>query len=209
MQATDVMTGDMTGDRGDRRKRPAGGSAAPRGRAVCVGIIVGAHGVRGAVKVKSFTENAEDVAAYGPLRDQPGTRQFVLTPIGTARGNVLAVVEGISDRNAAEALRGTRLYIDRDALPPAGDDEFYHADLLGMAAETVAGRDLGTVRAVYNHGAGDVIELMLPDGRLAALPFTKGVVPVVDLPRRRLVIDPPDGALPEGTLPDAAGRRTP
>ncbi len=204
MQATDVMTGDP----GERRKRPADGGAAPRARAVCVGIIVGAHGVRGAVKVKSFTGNAEDVAAYGPLRDQRGTRQFVLTPIGMARGNVLAAIEGVGDRNAAEALRGMRLYVDRDALPPAGEDEFYHADLIGMAARTVAGRDLGTVRAVYNHGAGDVIELMLPEGTPVALPFTKAVVPVVDLAGRRLVIDPPDGVLPEGGLPDAAGRRT-
>lgn len=201
MQATDVMTGNP----GEPRRRPADGGAAPR--AVCVGIIVGAHGVRGAVKVKSFTENAEDVAAYGPLSDQRGARRFVLTPIGMARGNVLAAIEGIGDRNAAEALRGTRLYIDRDALPPAGDDEFYHADLIGMTAETVAGQNLGTVRAVYNHGAGDVIELVLPGGAPVALPFTKAVVPVVDLAGQRLVIDPPDGLLPEGALPDTAGRR--
>jgi len=202
MQATDVMTGDPA----DRRKRPAGDGAAPRGRAVCVGIIVGAHGVRGAVKVKSFTEDPEDVVAYGPLSDQRGARRFVLTPIGMARGNVLAMVEGVGERNAAEALRGTRLYIDRDALPPTEEDEFYHADLIGMAAETVAGEALGTVRAVYNHGAGDVIELVLPGGAMVALPFTKAVVPVVDLAGRRLVIDPPNGVLPEGVLPDAAGR---
>jgi 16S rRNA processing protein RimM len=192
MQLTDVMTSDP----GKR-----GGSTPPRANLVCVGMIVGAHGVRGAVKVKSFTENPEDVTAYGPLSDQRGTRQLVLTPIGAVRGNVLAEVDGVNDRDAAEALRGLRLYVDRSVFPPTGEDEFYHADLIGMAAETAAGAKLGTVRAVYNHGAGDVIELALPTGAMVALPFTKAVVPVVDLAGRRLVVDPPEGVLPDEGRP--------
>jgi 16S rRNA processing protein RimM len=191
MQLTGVMTSD-TGKRGLR----------PGSNLVCVGMIVGAHGVRGAVKVKSFTENPEDVTAYGPLSDQRGARRFVLTPIGAVRGNVLAEIEGVTDRNAAEALRGVRLHVDRSVFPPAGEDEFYHADLIGMTAESTTGVPLGTVRAVYNHGAGDVIELALPTGAMVALPFTKAVVPVVDLAGRRIVADPPEGALPEGALPD-------
>jgi 16S rRNA processing protein RimM len=191
MQLTTVMTSDS----GKRSPMPEMG--VPRDRLVCVGMIVGAHGVRGAVKVKSFTETPEDVTAYGPLSDQHGTRRFVLTPIGAVRGNILAEVEGVNDRNAAEALRGLRLYVDRDVFPPTEEDEFYHTDLIGMTAETVGGEVLGTVRAVYNHGAGDIIELALPSGAMAALPFTKAAVPVVDMAGRRLVVDPPEGVLPE------------
>lgn len=172
----------------------AGGARAPR--LVCVGVIVGAHGVRGAVRIKSFTAEAGDVTAYGPLSDEAGTRRFVLTTIGRARGAVLAKVEGVGDRNAAEALRGVRLYADRAAFPEPGEDEFYHADLIGLAAERGDGSPLGTVRAIANHGAGDMIEIALAAGGTAVLPFTKAVVPVVDLAGGRLVVDPPEDLIP-------------
>ncbi len=163
-------------------------------RLVCVGAIVGAHGVRGAVKVKSFTAAAADIAAYGPLSDEAGKRRFVLRPIGTARDTILAEIDGIKDRDQAEALRGTRLYAERDAFPEPEEDEFYHADLIGLGAEDRDGKPLGVVRAIYNHGAGDMMELDLAAGGTALVPFTKAAVPVVDLTGRRVVVDMPQEA---------------
>ncbi|MCC6467958.1 MAG: ribosome maturation factor RimM [Alphaproteobacteria bacterium] len=172
----------------------AGGARAPR--PVCVGVIVGAHGVRGAVRVKSFTADAMDIASYGPLSDEQGRRQFALSAIGQARGAVLARIEGVQDRDAAEALRGVRLYVDRARFPEPGEDEFYHADLIGLAVLTVDGARLGTVGAIVNHGAGDMMEIALEAGGSAMLPFTKAVVPAVDLAGGKLVVDPPAEFLP-------------
>lgn len=172
--------------------------AGAKPRLVCVGAIVGAHGVRGAVKVKSFTAAAADIAAYGPLSDEAGKRRFVLRPIGqsggAARDTILAEIDGIKDRDQAEALRGTRLYADRDAFPEPEEDEFYHADLIGLGAEDRAGKALGVVRALHNHGAGDMMELDLAAGGTALIPFTKAAVPVVDLAGRRVVVEFPQEA---------------
>lgn len=158
---------------------------------ICVGVIVGAHGVRGLVRVKSFTEEPADVAAYGPLGDAAGRRQFALAVTGSAKGVVLARIDGVGDRNAAEALKGTELYVDRDALPDAGEDEFYHTDLLGLPAVLTDGTAYGTVRALHEFGAGDMIELNLAGGGVAILPFTRDVVPEIDLDGGRVVIVPP------------------
>ncbi|HEY8350949.1 MAG TPA: ribosome maturation factor RimM, partial [Sphingomonadales bacterium] len=106
---------------------------------VCVGLITGAHGVRGLVKVKPFTDDPAAVAAYGPLTDQSGRRRFALELLSFGKGQWLARVDGVSDRTAAEALRGTRLYVDRQALPEPDEDEFYHADLIGLRAELTDG----------------------------------------------------------------------
>lgn len=164
---------------------------------VLVGVIAGAHGVRGAVRVKSFTDAPESVAAYGPLFDESGERRFDLRLVGSTKGGVIAQLSGVSDRNAAEALRGQRLYVPRQALPETDEEEFYHADLIGMTVETVAGTVLGRVRAVQNYGAGDLIEVERDGGHSVELPFTRTVVPVVDLAARRLVVDPPAGLLDE------------
>lgn len=187
MHGTLAATAGMTAGDAGRARTP---------RLVCVGVIVGAHGVRGAVRVKSFTAEATAVTSYGPLTDEAGERRFALTAIGQTRGAVLAVVEGVADRNAAEALRGVRLYADRAMFPEPEADEFYHADLIGLAAERGDGVRLGTVRAIANHGAGDMIEIALDAGGAAILPFTKAVVPVVDLAGGRLVVDPPQDLLP-------------
>ena len=162
------------------------------GRSVCLGVIVGAQGLRGQLRVKSFTEEPADVGAYGPLRDEAGERQFRLTVTGRAKGVVLAKIDGIGDRDQAEALRGLRLFVDRAALP------FYHADLIGLGAEDPEGRPLGRVRAVHNFGAGDVIEIEAEGGAILSVAFTKATVPEVDLKAGRLVVDPP----PEITPPD-------
>lgn len=165
------------------------------GERVCLGVMVGAHGVRGLVKVKAFTAEPADVAAYGPLSDESGTRQWRLEVTGPAPGKaegvVLVRVEGVRDRDAAQALHGVRLYIERAALPAPDEEEFYHADLIGLRVEDAAGALLGTVRAVENHGAGDVLEVEGADGRALLLPFTRAAVPLVDIAGGRLVAEPP------------------
>ncbi|WP_439817927.1 ribosome maturation factor RimM [Zavarzinia sp. CC-PAN008] len=159
---------------------------------LCLGAIAGAHGVRGQVRVKTFTATPDGVGAYGALSTEDG-RRFRLVVERVMDGFVIARIDGVGDRNAAEALRGTRLYVPRAALPQAEDDEFYHADLLGLAVEDRAGTVLGTVRAIHDFGAGDLLELALPEGGTALLPFTQAVVPVVDVKAGRLVAEPPEG----------------
>jgi len=177
---------------------------------ICVGIMVGAHGVRGLVKVKSFTEDPRDVAAYGPVSDEAGRQAWHLEVTGPAPGKssdvLLVRIAGVQDRDAAQALHGTRLYVAREALPALAEEEtFYHADLIGLAVEDPAGRALGTVTAVENHGAGDLLEIAGPGGESLLLPFTRAVVPQVDLAAGRLVAVPPDeivvqpGEEPEGS----------
>lgn len=158
---------------------------------VCVGVVVGAHGVRGAVRVKPFTGEPEAIAAYGPVEDESG-RRLKVKVLSVAKGVVNATLAGVADRDAAEALKGTKLYVPRTALPAPEEDEFYYSDLIGLAAELEDGSVYGTIRAVHDFGAGDLLELALPDGRVEMLPFTKAVVPVVDIKGRRVVIAPPE-----------------
>jgi len=159
---------------------------------VCLGVMVGAHGVRGQVKVKSYTEEPEDVAAFGPVSDKSGRRHWTLQVTGQAKGVVLVRIEGVKDRDAAQALHGTELYVDRSALPALEEEEtFYHADLVGLHVEDRQGRDLGRVRAVANYGAGDLLEIDGPDGKSLMLAFTKAVVPLVDIEGGRLVVELP------------------
>ena len=160
---------------------------------VCVGQILGAHGVRGLVKLASFTVEPRDLTAYGPLTDADGAGRFDVELLSAQKSHWLARLKGIEDRDAAEALAGLRLYVDRKLLPAAEEDEFYHADLIGLTVEEPGGKVLGKVAAVHNFGAGDVLEVEAESGERPLLPFTKAVVPVVDLPGRRIVVDvPPD-----------------
>jgi 16S rRNA processing protein RimM len=170
--------------------------------------VVGApHGVRGAVRIKSFTDEPEAVAGYGALEDESGAKRFTLRVIGTVKGDgmVIAAVSGIADRDQAEALRGLRLYAPRAALPPPGDDEFYHADLIGLAAMLEDGERLGKVVAVHDFGAGDMLEIARAKGQPVLVPFTRAAVPVVDIAGGRVVIDPPAGVLdaPREAVPEA------
>ena len=162
---------------------------------VCVGVIAGPHGVQGAVRVKSFTADPDDVARYGPLEDESGERRFRLRLAGSAKGVVIARLRGVADRNQAEGLRGLRLYLPRAALPPTGAEEYYHADLIGLQAMLADGAMLGQVRSVHDFGAGDTLEIVRPAGPPAMVPFTRAIVPVVDLAAGRLVVDPPPGLL--------------
>ena len=159
---------------------------------VCLGVVAGAHGVRGLVKIKSFTEDPEDLAAYGALSDETGRRRFVVKLKGRVKGLLLAELEGIRDRDQAQALHGLQLYVARSALPRLDEDEtFYQADLIGLAAEDPEGRPLGRVVAVPNFGAGDLLEVLDPERVSQFFPFTRDIVPQVDLAGGRVVIRPP------------------
>ena len=143
------------------------------------------------MRIKSFTERPEDVASYGPLTDEAG-RSYKLGVVGLARGAVLAAIEGVGDRNAAEALKGTRLYVDRAVLPAPDEGEFYREDLVGLAAELADGTKVGEVISVEDYGAGDVIEISRPGEKPLLLLFTDETVPTVDVAGGRIVIVPPE-----------------
>ena len=176
---------------------------------VCLGVIVGAHGIKGAVRIKPFTAEPNGLSAYGPLSDEAGARRFALQPIGVSGGVVLAKLSGVADRNAAEALKGVRLYVPRAALPEPRANEYYHADLIGLAAVTVAGETLGTVLAIHNFGAGDVLELALAAGGTVMLPFSDAAVPAVDLAGGKLTVDPPAGLVAPAAKAPPKGRAKP
>ncbi len=162
------------------------------GARVCLGAIAGAHGVRGLVKIKSFTQDPANLTAYGPLTDESGQRRFEIAVSGQAKGVLLARIEGVEDRDAAQALRGVRLYVARAVLPEPEAEEFYLADLIGLAVEDPDGRPLGKVAAVENYGAGDFLEIQPPEGAPLLVPFTKAAVPLVDLEGGRVVVDLPE-----------------
>jgi 16S rRNA processing protein RimM len=165
---------------------------------VCVGVVTGPQGVSGAVRIKSFTGVPEDIASYGPLKDETGRRQFSLHLCGTAKSVLIARLSGVEDRDQAEALRGVRLYLPRSALPQPQAEEYYHADLIGLEAVLHDGTKIGRVRAVYDFGAGDTLELARDGAPPVLLPFTRAVVPVVVPAEGRLVVDPPPGLLDDG-----------
>ena len=164
-------------------------------RRVCVGVVTGPQGVQGAVRIKSFTEVPEAIASYGPLEDETGRRQFDLHLCGVAKGVLIARLPGIGDRDQAEALRGLRLYLPRSALPQPEAEEYYHADLIGLDAVLGDGTPVGRVRAIYDFGAGDTLELARDGGPPVLVPFTRAVVPIVAPAEGRLVLDPPPGLL--------------
>jgi 16S rRNA processing protein RimM len=157
---------------------------------VVLGAIAGAHGVRGEVKVKTFTATPEAIAAYGPLTGDPGGRVFRLKGLRSVKDGVVARLDGIEDRDAAEALKGTRLCVTRAALgEPEEEDSFFHIDLIGLSAEDEAGAKLGTVVAVHEFGAGDMLEVRLEaTGETVLVPFRREAVPVVDVKGGRVIV---------------------
>jgi 16S rRNA processing protein RimM len=165
------------------------------GARVCLGVVGAPHGVRGAVRIKSFTDEPEAIARYGALEDESGDRRFTLHVVGSAKGEgmVIAKLSGVDDRDRAETLRGLRLYAPRAALPATADDEFYYTDLVGLAAVLEDGTKLGGVIAVHDFGAGDILEIERDVGAPVLVPFTRAAVPVVDITVGRVVINPPDG----------------
>lgn len=160
---------------------------------ICVGAIAGAYGVRGEVRVKSFCAVPEDIETYSPLCTEDG-RPMHLALIHPIKNGFAARIAEVASKEAADALKGTQLYAHRDQLPGLPDDEFYHADLIGLQVFDTGGTLLGTVKSVLNHGAGDLLELQLPNSSASVLlPFTQVAVPTVDLASGRIVADPPDG----------------
>ena len=165
---------------------------------VCVGAIAGAFGVKGEVRLKSFCAEPTAIADYNPLTTEDGSRQFTLTLNQPISNGFAARVGGISTKEQADALRGTMLYANRDALPDLPDDEYYHADLIGLTVLDTGGSELGKVSNVLNHGAGDLLEIKCPGlPEPILLPFTLAAVPTVDLKSARIIADPPDGLFPE------------
>jgi 16S rRNA processing protein RimM len=163
---------------------------------VCLGAIAGAWGVRGAVRLKSFCADPAAIAAYGPLVTDDG-RSFGVSLLKPLAGAFAANLTGIATREAAEALKGTRLHTRRANLPALPGDEFYHADLIGLEVVDTGGAVLGRVRAVADHGAGDILEVIRPGAAEILVPFTREAVPAVDLAAGRIVVDPPPGLIGE------------
>ncbi|SDI69657.1 MULTISPECIES: ribosome maturation factor RimM [Bradyrhizobium] len=158
---------------------------------ICVARIGAAHGVRGAVKLWPFTEDPLAVMDYGPLTTKDGARQFEVTHARPAKDHLVATLKGVATRADAERLNGIELYVAREKLPATDEDEYYHADLIGLAAVNAANEPIGRVLAIHNFGAGDIIEIAPPSGPTLLLPFTNAVVPTVDLAGGRVVIELP------------------
>ena len=169
---------------------------------VCLGVIAQPHGVRGLVRIKPFTEDVRAVAAYGEVTDRKTGRTFTLSVANVAKGMVTARIEGVSDRDQAAALTGTELWVPRRALPDTEEEEYYHHDIIGLAAVDKDGVQFGEVVGVQNYGAGDLLEIRTGEGRTALVPFTGAWVPEVDLNNGRVVMDIPPGLLEDG---DGAG----
>jgi len=158
---------------------------------ICVAQIGGAHGLRGEVKLKSFTADPMAVTDYGPLTTEDGSATFEIEAVRAAKGHLVARFRGIADRDTAERLANVRLFVPRERLPPLAIDEFYHADLIGLSAVTADGTEVGTVVAVHDFGAGDIVELLpLGGGTTIMVPFTPAFVPSVDIANGRIVVVP-------------------
>jgi 16S rRNA processing protein RimM len=170
---------------------------------ICVARIGAAHGVRGAVKLWTFTEDPLAVKRYGPLVTKDGARHFEVTSAREAKGHLVATLKDVTTREAAERLNGVELFVAREKLPATDENEYYHADLIGLAAVTSTDEPLGRVVAIHNFGAGDIIEIAPPHGATMLLPFTNAVVPTVDLVGERVVVQLPEEI--EGDDPTSAG----
>lgn len=165
---------------------------------ICVGAIAGAFGVRGEVRLKSFCATPEDIADYAPLVTEDGAQSYTVALTRQIKSGFAARLSGVTTKEAADALKGTRLFAPRARLPSLPDDEYYHADLIGLAVRDTGGAFLGEVVSVQNHGASDLLEVRVQGQRdTVLLPFTRSAVPTVDLSQRCLVADPPDGVFPE------------
>lgn len=163
---------------------------------VCVGAIAGAFGVRGEVRLKSFCAEPEDISGYAPLYSEDGTQQYTLDITRSIKNGFAARLSGVTTKEQADDLRGTKLFVGRDQLPSLPDDEYYHADLIGLEVVDTGGTVLGRVKSVMNHGASDLLEIHGPGLKSTVLlPFTLDAVPTVDLGAGRIIADPPDGLL--------------
>jgi len=168
---------------------------------VCIAKVGAAHGLRGEVRLFTFTDDPLKVSSYGALETADGARRFRIARLRATKNHLIATIDGVTTRAQAEQLNGLELFVPRERLPAPADGEFYHADLIGLAAVTAEQRLLGTVVAVHNFGAGDIIEIAPARGPTIMLPFSNAVVPDVDLKGGRIVITPPDEI--DGESPEA------
>jgi 16S rRNA processing protein RimM len=163
---------------------------------ICVAKIGAAHGTAGEVKLWSFTADPAAVKDYGPLESEDGAARFTIEALRPGKDHLVARLSGVRDRNAAERLTNLHLYVPRERLPEPQAEEFYHADLIGLAAEGLDGNAIGTVVAIHDFGAGDLLELRVEgQSSTVLIPFNTTTVPVVDVSGGRIVIDPPQGLL--------------
>ncbi|MCQ2740877.1 MAG: ribosome maturation factor RimM [Alphaproteobacteria bacterium] len=157
---------------------------------VCLGAIVGVHGIRGEVKVKSFSDDERHLTRYGVLENEVGDKTFEVKIVGDSEELLRCKIKGVEDRNTAETLVGTGLYVARDKLPDLADDEYYHTDLIRLEAKNKQGELVGTVNAVYNFGAGDVIEIKRADDKsLEMVPFTAQFVPDINIKNHYIIVE--------------------
>ena len=187
-------------------------TATPAGKRICVARIGAAHGTRGEVRLWSFTADPRAVAAYGPLMPADGAQAIEIEALRPAKGCYVARLKGVTDRAAAERLRNVDLYIPRERLPVPQREEFYHADLIGLAAEDAEGNVLGAVAAVHNFGAGDLLEIALQgSARSVMLPFTVAAVPRIDIATGRIIVNAPAELMDTTTPadPERPGERSP
>ncbi len=161
---------------------------------ICVAAIAGAFGVKGEVRLKSFTADPLAIGEYAPLTTEDGSRTFDVALAGQLPNGLLVRLSGVNTKEEADALKGVKLFVPRDRLPTLPDDEYYHADLIGLTVLDTGGTTLGRVKAVLNHGAGDILEVQVPGASdTVLLPFTLEAVPTVDLATGRIIADPPEG----------------
>ena len=161
---------------------------------ICVGVVAGAFGVRGEVRLKSFCAIPEEIEDYSPLTSEDGSQSYTLTLTRPVKNGFAALLSGIETTEQADAVQGLRLFARRDQLPKLPDDEYYHTDLIGLEVYDTGGTLLGTVKSVQNHGASDLLEIHGPGLKATVLlPFTLAAVPTVALGQGRIISDPPDG----------------
>lgn len=164
---------------------------------ILVGVVTGPQGLKGEVRVKTFTDAPERLSAYGPLHTPEGRVLEIVAARPMKTGIAVVQFKGIEDRAAAEALANEKLLISRGALPQTEHDEFYHADLIGLRAQDDEGRILGEIRAIHNFGAGDVIEIERGDGGTMMLPFTCDFIPAIHLADKYVVVAEPEDVAAE------------
>lgn len=173
----------------------------PQGKQICVARIGAAHGTTGEVRLWPFTGDPQAVGRYGALAAADG-RTIEIESLRPTKGFFIARIKGVTDRNGAERLRNIDLFVPRDRLPAPAPEEYYYSDLIGLAAEDTSGHPIGTVIAIHDFGAGDLLEIVPPGGgETMLLPFTAGVVPKVDIAAGRIVLDPPGEIEADATDP--------
>ena len=162
---------------------------------LCLGVIIGPHGIKGAVRVKSFTEKPESIAEYGTLHDKYG-KSFDLQLKGQSKGALIVSIKGMTTRTQAEVLKGTELFINRKVLPHTDDGEYYHADLLGLNVYNRDGKKMGVVKAIHNFGAGDIVEVVIAETENTVLiPFNNNTFPEIDFVKQEMIVEIPLGLL--------------